>query len=261
MYLGNPMLPVLLPVKEALQKVTKILKEKNWQDFEIGSMKLVLTPFFFYQYHYFLEEEKNNSKIVTQSVDGVISLNANSLKIDEKITKLIKNKSSEQNNTAPQVEFSQQESNLSKKQQEKVLIIKTAQHFSVPKENLVVSDIRQFLVPFYETQITIKSQTYSIVINAIDGGLSGVEKIPEREKGFLEITKETLEELTSPTAWVKYTKELLLDASSAVTVSSKKVKIEKKESFKPLNLSFLESKWVLILIMILALLLIYLAFL
>lgn len=261
MYLGNPMLPVLLPVKEALQKVTKILKEKNWQDFEIGSMKLVLTPFFFYQYHYFLEEEKSNSKIVTQSVDGVISLNANSLKIDEKITNLIKNKSNQQNNTAPQVEFSQQESNLSKRQQEKVLIIKTAQHFSVPKENLVVSDIRQFLVPFYETQITIKSQTYSIVINAIDGGLIGVEKIPEREKGFLEITKETLEELTSPTTWVKYTKELMLDASSVVAVSSKKVKIEKKESFKPLDLSFLESKWVLILIMILALLLIYLAFL
>jgi hypothetical protein len=260
MYLGNPMLPVSLPVNEALQKITKILEEKNWQNFEIGSMKLVLTPFFFYQYYYFLEEEKSNSKIVTQTVDGYISLNANSLKIDEAISKLIKNKSREQDNVAPQIEFSELESNLSKKQEEKVLTVKTAQFFSVPKENMGISNVRQVLVPFYETQITIMSQTYSIVINAIDGDLKGVEKIPIREKGFLEITRETLDELTSPTTWVTYTKELFLDASSAM-VSSKVVEKEKKEAFKPLNLSFLESRWVLILIMLLALLLIYLSFL
>ncbi len=260
MYLGNPMLPVSLPVNEALQKLTKVITEKNWQNFEIGSMRLVLTPFFFYQYHYFLEEEKDSTKIVKETVDGFISLNGNLLKINENVARLIKNKLYDSNNNlAPEIEFIEQETNVTKKEQEKILVLKTAQHFKVPKENLIVSNIKLFLVPFYETHITIEKENYSIRMNAVDGNLHGIEKIPEREKGFLEITRETLDELTTPATWVNYTKEMFIDAKKSL-VESKQVKKEKKEVIKSLDLSFLDSKLVLILIMILALFLIYLAF-
>lgn len=271
MFLGNPMLPVLLPVDQALQKITSILKEKNWQDFEVGSMRLVLTPFFFYQYHYFIEEEKNSTKIVKESVDGFISLNANLLKINQNVTRLIKDKIYEQKTVAPEIEFVEQEINVSKKEQEKLLIIKTAQHFKIPKENMVVSKIQKVLVPFYETHITIGDDTHSIRMNAVDGNLHEIDKIPEREKGFMELTRETFDDLTSPSKWVSYTKEMLIDAKESMLTSSsfekeksdaiKSVQDSKQKEIPKLpNLSFLESKWILILIMILALMLIYLAF-
>lgn len=268
MFLGNPMLPVLLPVDEALQKITKILEEKNWQEFEIDSTKLVLTPFFFYQYHYFIEEEKDSKKIIKETVDGYISLNANLLIINENVAKLIRNKIYEQHTTAPEIEFVEQEINVSKKEQEKLLIIKTAQHFSIPKENLVVSKIQQVLVPFYETYIKINSEKYFVRLNAVDGNIHGFDKIPEREKSVVEVTRETFDDLTSPSKWATYTKNLLIETkNSVINSTTKNVKEKSKKNIeiknkipKTLNLSFLESKWVLILIMILALMLIYLAF-
>lgn len=259
MYLGNPALPVLFPAKEALKKVNKVLVEKNWQEFDIASMKLVLVPFFFYQYHYFIEEEKESTRIVKETVDGFIALNAHSLKINENAARLIKENLDKQHNQAPDIEFSTQDINLAKKDQDKVILLKTAQHFKIPKENFVVSDIRVFFVPFYETQITINENHYAIVINAVDGNILGIEKIPEREKGFLELTQETLQDLLEPSNWVKYTKEMFLEAGDSLT-SSRIVAKEKKEAINLPDLSFLSSKWVLILIMLLALMLIYLAF-
>jgi hypothetical protein len=259
MYLGNPALPVSFPARQALKKVKSKIEEKNWQNFDIGSMKLVLVPFFFYQYHYFIEEEKNSTKIVKETVDGYTSLNAHSIRINENTAKLIKDNLGKEHTNAPDIEFTQQEINLSKKDKDDVILIKTAEYFKIPKENFIISDIRTFFVPFYETQITIDKNTYSIVMNAVDGNIIGIKEVPEREKGFLEITNETLDELTEPSNWVKYSKELFEEVLGAFS-SSEAVEKEKKELVNLPNFSFLTSKWVLIIIMILALMLIYLAF-
>ncbi len=259
MFLGNPSLPVNMPVNEALEETQKILKEKNWLNFELGSLKLVLMPFFYFNYHYYREKENNGEKVIESSVDGFLALNGSELRINEDITDLIKNNLKTITNTAPEIEFEEKETSVEKREQDEVLKFKTAEFFQIPKDNVVISSARKLFVPFYETFITIEKNTFEIKINAVTKEIIGIEEVPEREKGFLEITKETIEDLSRPEGWIRYSKELLVGGSKKIPkVVSSKSSQEKKKSFS-MDLSFFSTKWFLAIIIILALFLIFLA--
>ena len=105
MYLGNPLLPLTLPVNEALVKVEAVLKEKSLIDFEIGTMKLVLIPYFFFNYHYYTQKEENNQLVIDKTVDGKLILNANKLKIEKDLLKLFEKNVKKITNDAPKLEF------------------------------------------------------------------------------------------------------------------------------------------------------------
>jgi hypothetical protein len=114
-------------------------------------------------------------------------------------------------------------------------------------------------MPLYKTVAIIDEKEYPLIINAIDGSIQGIEVIPEREKGYFEITRETINELKRPSAWIKYSKEALAEGSSELlTKRAPRVKksAEAKESKKATRgksvLSFLESKKMLLIIIILA---------
>ena len=259
MYLGNPTLPLTLPVNEALVKVEAVLKEKNLINFEIGTMKLVLVPYFFFNYHYYTEKEENNQMVIDKTVDGQLILNANQLKIEKDLLKVFIENIKKISNTAPLIEFTELETLVGKIHQKEILAVKTAEEFNVPKDHVVISSINKYYLPVYETFITIEKENYRININAINGDVSGVDKVPEREKGFMEITKETLNELKDPKAWLKYSKEML--GESTKKVASKATPLVEKKNIKETNidLSIFSSKYMLVFIIILALFIIFIA--
>jgi hypothetical protein len=266
MYLGNPLLPVKLDEKRLVKKVKLTLEEKNWA-FEVPSPKLILMPYFLFNYHYFLEEEKEGRKVVKESKDGLLALNGHTLKINEEIAKLMKKVLKLGTNDAPELEFEEKETMLEKKKEETILSVKTAEYFKIVKESVIISNAKKFLVPFYEFNIEIEKKNYSLTINAMDSPkkdgdlvLKGIDDIPTREKGIAEVTQETLDDLTKPDAWIDYSKGLLKETSklfSEENKDSKKNIAEKKDIMS--GPSFLSSKWVLVLIIILALFIIYLA--
>jgi hypothetical protein len=258
MYLGNPLLPLNLSVDKALSKIKKVLKEKNWDSFDLGEMKLVLVPYFYFNYHYYKEKESEGEKVVEASGDGVLSLNAFELKIQEVTTKLIKENIEKAKNEAPEIEFSQLASELDKKEVKNILTFKTAEYLKLPKQNIVISSIKNVFMPIYETFITINKKTHKININAVSGEVLGIEQVPAREKGFIELTQETLNDLSKPENWLKYSKEILLGTGKKAKEKTKdtiKVQEKKEKSF----MSIFEKKWFIILIIILALFLIFLA--
>lgn len=264
MFLGNPSLPLKVPVNEALAKVEKVLREKNWEDFSLGTMKLVLVPYFYFNYHYYREKESSQGKIIESSVDGFLALNGVELHIEEDTAKIIQKNLKEVTNNSPEIEFSELETSVGKKEQDEVLKFKVAEFFQIPKHNVVISSSKKYSLPLYETFITIGKETYQININAINGELIGIEKVPEREKGFVELTKEVIHDLSTPKGWLKYSKEMFIDAGKKAKSSSKKITTPKSNKLNlnknfGMSLSFLSSKWIMILIILLALFLIFIA--
>ncbi len=268
MYLGNPLLPQTISVDQALSKVKKVLEEKNWSEFEVGTVKLILVPYFYFNYHYYVEKNNKDEKVIDKSVDGFLAINANSLNVDEKIAKLIKSNIKNLTNQVPELEFEELPINIEKNEQKIVIGLKIAEFFKIPKQTVLVSSIKKCFLPLYETNVTIQNKIYKININAfVESDLIGVEKIPTREKGFVEITKETLADLSTPAGWATYSKGLLGEVTKEVVSNTKevsktttqKITTTKKNDFK-FDFSLFSNKWVLGLIIILGLFLIYLAF-
>ncbi len=262
MFLGNPSLPLEFPVNEALSKVNGILTKKNWHNFEVGNLKMVLVPYFFFHYHYYIESEnkEESKKVIEKSFDGYLALNGVTLEMEKNSADLIKKYLKKLSNEAPSMPFEEKETLLEKKECEKVIRFKSAEHFKIPKENILISSIKKVFFPLYETFIEVNKQNFEIVINATNGEVLGIGAVPEREKGFLELTKETLTELSEPKAWLTYSKGLFTETGKAIGGKAKNAtqiipKISEKKSLS----SIFSSNWFLFLIIILALFLIYLA--
>jgi hypothetical protein len=263
LYLGNPLLPLSLSAKQALIKVETVLREKNWKDFDAGELKLVLIPYYLYNYHFYTRAEKEGEVFVQSSKDGVLALNGTSLKVEEKTVKIITENIGKGEQIAPAIEHEVKKSPLTKSTQEHILKVKTAEFFKLSIDQVVVSNVKTVMFPMYESFITVQGETHEIIVDGVSGNIYGIEEVGEREKGFLEITQETLQDLKDPRAWVEYTKGLaietrkfLAEKESIPIQNASEVNVAPSAS----KLSFLSSKWIFVLIIVLALFLIYLAF-
>ena len=275
MYLGNPLLPINSSVQETIAKIDQVLKKKHWHEFKVATLKLKLVPYFLFNYHYFIEKDLSGQKFIERSFDGILSLEGHAIKIDEEITPLIKNNWSKGSTAAPELEYDEKWNNVDKKAQDAVIQLKVAQYFNVPKSNVVITSVRRVLVPFYLASVTVKEGTFDIVINAVDGKMNGIEAVPEREQGFLELTRETFNDLKKPGAWITYSKGLAVESGKAVKsrVAVGSAKGAEGDTAKPaessgtqvaqklsqISTSSLSSRPVIILIILVALFLIYVA--
>ena len=267
LYVGSPLLPLKVEGSKVAQTVESTLKKKNWHEFKLATLKLTLVPYFLFNYHYYKEKEANGEKIIESSVDGFLALNGTTVLIEKDAEKLIKDNLKDAMSEAPEIPFEEKETTIEKKEQEAVLQFKAAEYFGVPKTNVVISSTKKILVPFYETFVEVKEGTFDIKINAVNGEVMGIEKVPVREKGFVEVTKETIDDLKDPKQWVEYTKGLLVETGKYTHKKSKdvvgKVIAEKpKNENKGIEISnfseIVTSKWFLILVVIIALFLIWL---
>ncbi len=257
LYLGNPLLPINVTAKSAEESIRKELINKNWHDFELKPLVLNLVPYFLFNYYYYLEESVEGKPSIKNALHGVIALDGHEVKIRQDLTHLIKTNWKKSAQLAPKDNFDTKWCNIEKREQDAVLQLKTAEHFGVPKDNVVVSSARKFFVPFYKTSVVAGKTEYQLIVNAIDGSSEGLSKIPFREKGYLEITKETINDLRTPSNWLKYSKEALLEGATSVSNSYSKRKKNNKHAKNNNNfLSFFDSKNFLILLIILAIILI-----
>ncbi|MEK6958636.1 MAG: hypothetical protein AABW59_01180 [archaeon] len=263
-----------VPHTEAEKEIREALNEKNWHDYKLAPLRLNLVPYFFFNYHYYLEEEKAGHRVIKHSVDGLLSINGHKITVDPDNVELIKSNLKKALSEAPNSDYDVKWNNIEKKEQDDVIKLKTAQFFGVPKENVVISNPKKIFMPFYVTQVTIKKEKkeedeYGITYNALSKDMGGLENIPLREKSAVEITRETLRDLKSPEKWLEYSAGVLLETGDAVKKamikegpSSKEEVREKKPSLlskAKIDFSFFDSRIILLIIMVLAAILIYLA--
>ncbi len=85
--------------------------------------------------------------------------------------------------------------------------------------------------PVWLAFATVVGQIYEFEISAVTGKILGEENVPEREKGYAELTKEALEELKEPRAWLRYGMEIAAIGIATIgreKLAGKKGKDEKK---------------------------------
>jgi hypothetical protein len=258
-------LPLKVNGEQIAETLGSTLKKKNWHEFKLATLKLTLVPYFLFNYHYYIEKDTKGEKIIESSVDGFLALNGVSISIEKGMEKIIKASLKEAVNEAPSIPFEEKETIIEKREQEEVIKVKTAEYFKIPKQNLVISSAKKVFVPFYETFVEVKEGIFDIKINAVSGDTIGIEKVPEREKGFLEITEETINDLKDPQQWIEYTKGLLVETGkfthkkgkhavkAIADIQSKK----NNEKNKGNNFDFvsetLTSNWLIILVILIAL--------
>lgn len=271
--MGNPLLPIKISLADATASVKNVLDEKNWHTQKLDKIELNLVPYFLFNYHYFFEHEAEGHKIIKRSHDGILAFDAHKLVIDDDTTELIKMTWKEAVNKVPVGEFKEKFTNVGKKEELDVLALKTAQFFNVPKENVIISNLKRFFVPFYKAVIVFsEDESYSIFVNAVDGTIRGDDAVPTRKKGMVEVTKETIKDLRHPKNWVTYAADLIVDSGKAVAGAAHKAingeegkateapKGKAPAKAKGIDLSFFASTPMLVLIIVIALILIYLAF-
>ncbi len=261
MYLGNPLLPIKITLADAIAKLNKEINKKNWYEFELSPLKLTLVPYFLFNYHYYIENDNEGKNVIKSTVHGILAVDGHEIKIRPDLVEILKHNWKNTMQEIPRGEFSEKYCNIDKNDQLEVLKLKTAQYFNVPKQNVVVSETRRLLVPFYRTNVNLNSKIYNLNINAVDGTIEGIKEIPERQKGYMEITKETFNELKDPKSWIMYSAQAIKELSSLATSpknkSNNKNRLNNNLNNTPkVNLSIFESRGVLLLIILLAILLI-----
>ncbi|MFA6268368.1 MAG: hypothetical protein WCW13_05505 [archaeon] len=260
MYLGNPLLPINITVASAEESIKKKLVAKDWHEYELKPLKLNLVPYFLFNYHYFIENGGDGKSTVKSTVTGVLAIDGHDVKVREDLVELLKHNWKKSSPEIPRGEFHEKWNNVEKREQDEVLQMKTAEYFKIPKQNVVVSNPKKMMLPLYLTTVKIEETEYSLIVNAIDGAISGIKEIPSREKGYMELTRETINELKKPSAWIKYSKEALFDGAGVIgtKISGENGKeASPKKGKTGIDLSFLDSRLVLILIILLGLLLVF----
>lgn len=257
MKIKYPMLQINYDKEFAKTTLKKVLQEKHWKDFQIATLKLSLYPTHFFTYDAYTETKDNNeNKIVTEEKKGELAL-------DLKHKKFFKNEIKKDQLNKYQEEpdldnYEIQEDTIPRNLLPQMILFKTSKEIKVPKENIIISNQYTRYVPIWELQIELKEKNYEVKINAVTGKARKEEQIPIREKGYMEITKETLSELTVPKNWIKYTKEILHKSTKKTVEKTKKITKETIQKQEIKKIKQVKNYWLEMVIIVLIILVIIL---
>ncbi len=209
MYLGNPSLPISVEVDKARELAEKALRERNWKDFSIEAAKLIFVPYYFFEYNTYSEKEREGEKVVSGVERGKLVLNPETTEIMEGIAEQLPEEKALVHEIPDGLEFEAKKPALKEKDAENICRLKTAEKLGKPIEKVSVMNVGLFYVPLWELGVKLREEQLSLYVSAVNGSVLEEESIPYREKTAAEITRETLQELREPKAWVQYSKELL----------------------------------------------------
>ncbi|RLG18122.1 hypothetical protein DRN67_04510 [Candidatus Micrarchaeota archaeon] len=208
MFISRPVFPISFQLEQVAKLVEGLLRKKNWKDFKQAELKLVLTPFYVFYYDAGFEEQKQGKSIVKGTKRGRGALDALSGEINEQLAESMPSSSELVKELPDDYPLEVKEPVFSESEAKKIAQLKTAAMLKTAKESVIISDFRTIYYPMWVAGISVGKQNYELEISAITGEIFGEEKVPERQQGFVEITKETLQELKKPGAWLKYGREV-----------------------------------------------------
>jgi len=192
-FLGNPSLPISISREEARNTVSENI-EKTKKLFQIEEQELVLTPFYLIHFDIFKEKE----------VHGIIALNAVTRSFSEELGEEIEKFSDSLTNSIEETDFTLKKTFLEQESVEKIAKAKLASENKCEKEDIILSSIKLVYFPEWHILADVESNKTSLVLNASTGQIFGLESIPEKEKGYAELARETLQELCDPKKWIEY---------------------------------------------------------
>ncbi len=102
--------------------------------------------------------------------------------------------------------------------------IKLAAKFNVGKDSMSTTGFRLVYWPIWVVFVTLpKGGIQKIQIEAVSGyPIGDIERVPEREKTWIEVTEETMDSLKKPEGWINLTKTAVAMTSSGLKAGSEK---------------------------------------
>ncbi|MBS3063060.1 MAG: hypothetical protein J4203_04255 [Candidatus Diapherotrites archaeon] len=207
MYLDRPAFSVSFPLESCLEEIESLIKSKHWTKFEVASVSLVYAPFFFFNYYSYLEEKREDMEqaVVSDTAGGTMAMDAQTNELDEGMASLFEEEVPLTSHRPPEgYKFEVERPLTSERDAPQIAQIKLAHKLELPKDHVIVSGLKTVYVPIWVASVSVAEGNYRLELSAVNGELLSEAEIPEREKGWLEVTAETLSELKEPGAWVRY---------------------------------------------------------
>ena len=168
-------------------------------------------PYWICSYDAFAEsaDEESKSKSVSEAGSGKMGLNAVSNELDEAVASLYEGASLEETvKPDKKYPFEIQRPRIRDREAERIIPLKVAAMLGTTKDNIVISGLDMVYVPKWMAFVTVAEGTYRLEINAVTGEITNEEQVPVRERGWLELTGETLQDLKRPGAWIEYSAKM-----------------------------------------------------
>lgn len=221
MYLSAPAFPINFTLEQAVEMIESMVQGKQWHKFEVGDLKLVYIPYWVFSYDTFSEiVDEQGNKTVSDTSSGKMALDAFTNELSEDVAYLADSSEAElQDKIETEYPHEIQRPKVRESAAKRIIPVRLAAQFGLGKENVIVSGLELVYIPIWYAWLTVAEGTFKIEINAYTGEMSNAEEVPEREKGWLELTNETFEELKQPGAWVEYSHDIGVSIWEGVGVS------------------------------------------
>ena len=201
MALENPALALTVKVQDILYILEGILKQRNWKDFELASIKLVYTPFHIFNYDVLVEDKDSQT---SQGTSGVMAINAVNGRLDPELVDIIeKQPVTYEKEISHDVQYEVAPTAISREELKETGRVKLAAQLGVKKENVSVSGIRTVYWPVWTVFAELTGMIQKIEVDGVTGIPLNIEEVPTREKGWLEVTADTLQKMKSPSGWAE----------------------------------------------------------
>jgi len=224
MILENPALTLSIGTKEVTEIIEGILKQKNWNHFELINLKLSYIPFYLFNYDTLIEQEAQG-QTYSQGFSGLMAMNAIDGKLEPLLTQILESQPVDyEREISHGLKYEIQNPAIQMNEVKTAAKIKLAAKFNVGKDSMSTTGFRLVYWPVWIVFVTLpKEGVQKIQIEAVSGYPMGdIEKVPEREKTWIEVTEETFDSLKKPEGWINLTKKAVKVTASGLKGGSEK---------------------------------------
>ncbi len=218
MILNRPSFPISFTFEQTASTIEKVIKNNYWTEFSFASIKLRYVPYWFFNFDIFIESvhPERKEKVVADHKSESIAMNAMDGILNEGVASLMSKHKPERIKEPEQgYEFEVVSPLITEQKFEQLAKIRLAKKFEVGLNNVVISGQRMIYVPEWMLTVTVAEGNYQFNISAVDGQIMNEIEGPIREKGWIEVSKETISELKRPGAWAEYSQELFSSAANS----------------------------------------------
>lgn len=206
MILENPAPVVNIGVQDILGILERTLHEKNWRNFELANLKLVYMPHYIFNYDILIAQEVEGQTF-SQGSSGIMAMNGLNGKLEPLLNQLMEEQPiNYEKEITHDLQYEIQAPAVKEKEVHDSAALKLAGQFSVKKENVSISGVRLVYWPVWRIFVSLPKKTQRVDIEAVAGVTLNYEEVPAREKGWIEVTKDTLGKMKSAKGWSELSK-------------------------------------------------------
>ncbi len=201
MYLDNPSLSVSISEGDLAGIIKAIMKSRHWRQFEIATANLILVPHWLFNFDIYYEADGK-----PQTYSSQMALNAVTGELNPIIIEVMKDIPVQMTKEQPD-KSSVEKVAVTKDEAKEVSKIKIAGELGISKDTITTYGFRLVYVPVYRVWITLGRKIIRLDVDGVSGSPLNESNVPEKERGIIEITKDTLEQLKTPEGWIDYSKK------------------------------------------------------